>query len=72
MAPRTDAWRRRHALQIAAQLPDDPRDAYAVLEYVRELLAFTADRAAIQERALVVPFSASKASAASSSLRPKS
>lgn len=31
-------WRRRHAIQIAAQLPENPKDAVAVLEYARELV----------------------------------
>jgi hypothetical protein len=31
-------WHRRHALQIAAQLPDDPSDALIVLEHARKLV----------------------------------
>ncbi len=31
-------WRRRHAIQIAAQLPENPSDAVAVLEFARELV----------------------------------
>lgn len=31
-------WRRRHALQIAAQLPEDVEDALAVLDLARELV----------------------------------
>lgn len=31
-------WRRRHAIQIAAQLPEDPNDALAVLDYARQLV----------------------------------
>jgi len=31
----TEAWRKRHALQIAAQLPENPEDAEAVLNYTR-------------------------------------
>ncbi len=34
----TEAWRKRHALQIAAQLPENPEDAEAVLNYTRDLL----------------------------------
>jgi len=31
-------WKRRHAVQIAAQLPEDPDDAIAVLELARSLV----------------------------------
>lgn len=31
-------WRRRHAIQIAAQLPESPEDALVVLELARELV----------------------------------
>jgi hypothetical protein len=31
-------WRRRHALQIAAQLPDNVEDALMVLELARSLV----------------------------------
>jgi hypothetical protein len=31
-------WRRRHAVQIVAQLPDDPEDAMRVLDFARELV----------------------------------
>lgn len=55
-------WRRRQAVQIAAQLPDDPKDALAVLALARELVegfltppaAFVAD----QGRVSVLPFRA--------------
>lgn len=33
-----EAWMRRHALHIVAQLPDDAEDASRVLDYARELL----------------------------------
>ena len=33
-----DNWRRRHAIQIAAQLPEDSKDALRVLELARELV----------------------------------
>ena len=35
---RDEAWKRRHALQLAAQLPDDPADALDVLRYTRQLV----------------------------------
>lgn len=31
-------WMRRHAIQIAAQLPEDPKEALAVLELTRDLI----------------------------------
>lgn len=34
-----DAWHRRHAIQIAAALPEDPDDALIVLELARQLVA---------------------------------
>jgi hypothetical protein len=33
-----EAWHRRHAIQIAAQLPDDPDDALIVLELAKNLV----------------------------------
>ena len=32
------SWLRRHAIQIAAQLPENPKDALAVLGYVQEIV----------------------------------
>jgi hypothetical protein len=34
----TEAWHRRHAIQIAAALPETPEDALIVLELARELV----------------------------------
>ena len=34
----TEAWHRRHAIQIAAALPEDGADALVVLELARELV----------------------------------
>lgn len=31
-------WRRRQALQIASQLPEDPKDALAVLDHAKTLV----------------------------------
>lgn len=31
-------WRRRHAIQIAAQLPEAPEDALVVLELAKQLV----------------------------------
>jgi hypothetical protein len=33
-----EAWHRRHAIQIAAALPEDVEDALIVLELARELV----------------------------------
>jgi hypothetical protein len=38
MRVKSDGWRRRHALQIVAQLPENHDDAIAVLELARELV----------------------------------
>ncbi len=34
----TEAWHRRHAIQIAAALPETREDALAVLDLARELV----------------------------------
>jgi hypothetical protein len=31
-------WQKRHALQLASQLPDDPEDARAVIRYLTQLV----------------------------------
>lgn len=36
--PERGDWRRRHALQIASQLPENPEDAEVVLRHVHELV----------------------------------
>lgn len=33
-----EGWLRRHAVQIVAQLPEDPKDAIAVLELAKSLV----------------------------------
>lgn len=38
MKKSSDAWRKRLALQVAQQLPDDTEDAIAVLSYAIELV----------------------------------
>jgi hypothetical protein len=35
-----ETWHRRQALTLASQLPDDPDDALAVIQAVRELVDF--------------------------------
>lgn len=38
MAKHNQAWRRRHAIQMAAQLPENHEDALAVLALLKELV----------------------------------
>jgi hypothetical protein len=33
-----EGWKRRQAIQLASQLPEDPQDALRVLELTRELV----------------------------------
>lgn len=61
--PDDNAWRRRHAIQIVAQLPERPEDALAVLELARELvqtfLVQDRDRTPGKPNSAVVAFPAS-------------
>lgn len=58
-------WHRRHAIQIAAQLPEDPADALRVLELTKQLVEeFLGPQTAL-DRAVgadVLPFPASSIS----------
>ena len=60
--PDDKGWMRRHAIQIAAQLPEDPNEALAVLELAKQLVrGFLMEgqtRAPLPERADVVRFPA--------------
>jgi hypothetical protein len=47
--PKVDHWMHRQAIQIVAQLPDDPEVALAVLTRARELLVCWEDRVAPQD-----------------------
>lgn len=38
MTTEAQAWHRRHAIQIAAALPEDKQDALIVLELARQLI----------------------------------
>jgi hypothetical protein len=38
MVGEVQGWHRRHAIQLAAQLPESPGDAVIVLDLTRELL----------------------------------
>lgn len=42
MEDQPQGWHRRQALQIASQLPDNPDDAWAILEIVGDLVRFFA------------------------------
>lgn len=66
MCDEFDAWRRRIALRVAAELPDCRDDALAVLDYVRELVdGFLAGADARLAGAAVLPFPAKRPAAAS-------
>lgn len=57
------AWHRRHALLLASQLPENPKDAQLVLEAVTELLATFMAAAPVENEAErpasnVLPFTA--------------
>lgn len=63
-----NGWKRRHAIQIAAQLPDDPADALAVLELAKALvvgflLSSQPSLAVVDVSAEVVTFSAAATNA---------
>ena len=64
-----DAWQRRHAIQIVAQLPEKTDDALAVLEFARELvegfLAGSGHRLRVVTSGEVMAFSAASNSALS-------
>lgn len=49
-------WHRRHAIQIAAQLPDDPEAALVVLELAKSLVEGFLKGDADRPLADVVPF----------------
>lgn len=58
MSEKSDAWLRRQAVQIVAQLPPNPDDALRVLEFAREFVRdflMVVEPPADQE-ARVVPF----------------
>jgi hypothetical protein len=54
---KNDNWHRRHAIQIAAQLPEDAKDALIVLDLAKSLvetfLAEGEDQPALARRSLV-------------------
>jgi hypothetical protein len=58
-----EGWLRRQAVQIAAQLPEDPQDALAVLELAKTLVeTFLLTAQPTRERGEVLPFSAASSS----------
>lgn len=61
-----DTWHRRHAIQLAAQLPENPEDALLVLELTRQLVEEFLRPQPPRERALdaaVIRFPAASSSA---------
>ncbi|WP_048756600.1 hypothetical protein [Afipia felis] len=54
---KNDNWHRRHAIQIAAQLPEDAKDALIVLDLAKSLvetfLDDKEDQAVLARRSLV-------------------
>jgi hypothetical protein len=62
----SEGWQRRHAIQITAQLPEDPQEALTVLELAKTLVeSFLLERqpVVVRERcAGVVAFPASSSS----------
>lgn len=59
----SEVWLRRQAVQIAAQLPENPDEAVAVLELARKLVeGFLMPQPALDRPAAVVPFPASASS----------
>lgn len=61
-----EAWHRRHAIQVVAQLPEGTQDALAVLALARELvegfLGAGQARAPVSDAASVIAFPASTSS----------
>lgn len=58
-----EAWHRRHAVQVVAQLPEGTQDALVVLELAKELvegfLSAGQARAPVSDAASVIAFPAS-------------
>ena len=59
-----EAWHRRHAIQVVAQLPEGTQDALVVLAMAKELvegflIAGSQARAPVSEPASVIDFAAS-------------
>jgi hypothetical protein len=43
-------WQRRHAIQLAAQLPEDQADALLILEFAREIvIQFMGERPVLRD-----------------------
>lgn len=74
----SDAWHRRHAVQIAAALPETPEDALLVLELARQLVVgFLAgpprpELALDRERGFVVSLSSATKGSSFCSVNPVS
>ena len=74
--PEEQAWLRRHAVQIAAQLPENPADALVVLDFARLLVVeFLSPVHDLADRAVggdVLAFPAAASSRCSASGNPLS
>jgi len=73
MGPSDEAWKKRQALHLAAQLPENPQDALAVLDHARDLVTRFLLAGVPVEAAPVAPFRARASSnvRAISSVRPR-
>lgn len=61
MRVKSESWRKRHAILIVSQLPENHDDAVAVLAYARELVdGFLADDPLHQDHPILAFSSASK------------
>ena len=58
MASKQD-WRKRQALQLVSQLPDDTSDALVVLDHARDFVLWTREDAEEPASAVVKAFPAS-------------
>lgn len=69
MSTQGEAWKKRHAIQIAAQLPEDPDDALSVLGYARDLVEDFL-REGGSDGTGVISFMATRKRSASAKLKP--
>lgn len=71
--PKGEAWHRKHAIQLAAQLPDDPEDALLVLELTKQLVdKFLGGRGTYSSPVLAFSSATVRSADASLKLRPSS
>ena len=71
--PKYEGWHRRHAVQLDAQLPDDPNDARMILELVQQLVdGFLSGEGPHSAPVLAFSAPASRSLDSSEKLRPSS